>query len=202
MMSYPKFNTMDNSKTQGSNLEWETVRRKKNPPAAAGGGGGGDDSKKYENIELNENYTPRIIRDKIFDILNSSDNTQSKINTASKEIGKLMAQRKKDEAEEARKRTGVTCPLCKTGDINLPKSEIKVAYFADDGNTKICKDKYDAYLYQYEPQDVLAALKEANKAYVTKDNPRGYRRLAMAIALLESSIPDFGNQMKVTFFGH
>lgn len=92
--------------------------------------------------------------------------------------------------------------LCKTGDINLPKSEIKVAYFADDGNTKICKDKYDAYLYQYEPQDVLAALKEANKAYVTKGCPRGYRRLAMAIDLLEGAIPDFGNDLKVTFFGH
>jgi ribosome recycling factor len=44
-MSYPKFNTMDNSKTQGSNLEWETVRRKKNPSALAGGGGEGENAK-------------------------------------------------------------------------------------------------------------------------------------------------------------
>ena len=95
MMSYPKFNTMDNSKTQGSNLEWETVRRKKNPPAAAGGGGGGDDSKKYENIELNENYTPRIIRDKIFDILNSSDNTQSKIYHLNKQIIEFVDYKRK-----------------------------------------------------------------------------------------------------------
>jgi hypothetical protein len=42
MMSYPKFNTMDNSKTQGSNLEWETVRRKKVPPAPSAAGGGDD----------------------------------------------------------------------------------------------------------------------------------------------------------------
>jgi len=96
MMSYPKFNTMDNSKTQGSNLEWETVRRKKNPSAsAAAGGGGGEDVKKYENIELNENYTPRIIREKIFDILNSSDNTQSKIYHLNKEINQFVDYKRK-----------------------------------------------------------------------------------------------------------
>jgi len=93
MMSYPKFNTMDNSKTQGSNLEWETVRRKKNPPSAAGGGG--DDGKKYENIELNENYTPRIIREKIFTILDSSDNTQSKIYHLNKEVNEFVDYKRK-----------------------------------------------------------------------------------------------------------
>lgn len=98
MMSYPKFNTMDNSKTHGSNLEWETVRRKKVPPAAAGGGG--DDGKKYENIELNENYTPRIIRDKIFDILNSSDNTQSKIYHLNKEVNEFVDYKRKTPQPE------------------------------------------------------------------------------------------------------
>ena len=98
-MAYPKFNIMDNSKTQGSNhLEWETVRRKKNPPAPAAAGG--DDSKKYENIELNENYTPRIIRDKIFDILNSSDNTQSKIYHLNKEVNEFVDYKRKTPQPE------------------------------------------------------------------------------------------------------
>ena len=90
-MAYPKFNIMDNSKTQGSNhLEWETVRRKKNPSALAAAGGGGEDAKKYENVELNENYTPRIIREKIFTILESSDNTQSKIYHLNKEVNEFV----------------------------------------------------------------------------------------------------------------
>ena len=99
-MSYPIFNTMDNSKTHGSNLEWETVRRKKNShiPAAAGGGGGGgggDVDNKYENVELNENYTPRIIRQKLFEILESSDNTQSKIYHLNKEINEFVDYKRK-----------------------------------------------------------------------------------------------------------
>ena len=93
MMSYPKFNTMDNSKTYGSNLEWETVRRKKNPPAPAAAGG--DDGKKYENIELNENYTPRIIREKLFTILESSENTQSKIYHLNKEVNEFVDYKRK-----------------------------------------------------------------------------------------------------------
>jgi hypothetical protein len=92
-MSYPKFNTMDNSKTHGSNLEWETVRRKKVPPAPVAAGG--DDGKKYENIELNENYTPRIIREKIFTILESSDNTQSKIYHLNKEVNEFVDYKRK-----------------------------------------------------------------------------------------------------------
>ena len=98
-MSYPKFNIMDNSKTQGSNLEWETVRRKKNPPAPAAAGGGGD-GKKYENIELNENYTPRIIREKIFTILESSDNTQSKIYHLNKEVNEFVDYKRKTPQPE------------------------------------------------------------------------------------------------------
>jgi len=94
MMSYPKFNTMDNSKTQGSNLEWETVRRKKVPLALAAAGGG-EDAKKYENVELNENYTPRIIREKIFTILDSSDNTQSKIYHLNKEVNEFVDYKRK-----------------------------------------------------------------------------------------------------------
>jgi len=93
-MAYPKFNIMDNSKTQGSNhLEWETVRRKKNPPAPAAAGG--DDSKKYENVELNENYTPRIIREKLFTILESSENTQSKIYHLNKEVNEFVDYKRK-----------------------------------------------------------------------------------------------------------
>lgn len=100
-MSYPKFNTMDNSKTQGSNLEWETVRRKKNSSASpAAAGGGGDDSKKYENVELNENYTPRIIREKIFTILESSDNTQSKIYHLNKEVNEFVDYKRKTPQPE------------------------------------------------------------------------------------------------------
>lgn len=96
MMSYPKFNTMDNSKTHGSNLEWETVRRKKNPSAsAAAGGGDAVNVKKYENIELNENYTPRIIREKIFTILESSENTQSKIYHLNKEVNEFVDYKRK-----------------------------------------------------------------------------------------------------------
>jgi len=95
-MAYPKFNIMDNSKTQGSNhLEWETVRRKKNPSALAAAGGGGEDAKKYENVELNENYTPRIIREKIFTILESSDNTQSKIYHLNKEVNEFVDYKRK-----------------------------------------------------------------------------------------------------------
>jgi hypothetical protein len=92
---------MDNSKTQGSNLEWETVRRKKNSSAStAAAGGGGDDSKKYENVELNENYTPRIIREKLFAILESSDNTQSKIYHLNKEVNEFVDYKRKTPQPE------------------------------------------------------------------------------------------------------
>ena len=100
-MAYPKFNIMDNSKTQGSNhLEWETVRRKKNPSALAAAGGGGENAKKYENVELNENYTPRIIREKIFTILESSDNTQSKIYHLNKEVNEFVDYKRKTPQPE------------------------------------------------------------------------------------------------------
>ena len=54
--------------------------------------------KHFKQLELVDEII--VLDDERKRIQSDYDNTQSKINTASKEIGKLMAQRKKDEAEE------------------------------------------------------------------------------------------------------
>jgi hypothetical protein len=67
--------------------------------------------------------------------------------------------------------------------------------YAEDGNTRTLEDSYGHNLGVYNPNEVLAALKRDN-------TPEKYRRYDMAIGLLEATIPVFGDELKVVFYGH
>lgn len=63
-----------------------------------------------------------------------------------------------------------------------------------DGNTRFVEDSYGKVLKAIEPELVLNALKSDKK---TK-----YRRFIMAYKLLKTTIPLFGDELKVVLWGH
>jgi hypothetical protein len=82
-------------------------------------------------------------------------------------------------------------PVCALDEKRPKKPALYI--FANDGNTKIENDDYGKPLGVYKPQEFLHALK--------KDEPR-YRRTKMAIALLESAMPEFDDELRVLTYGH
>jgi hypothetical protein len=65
--------------------------------------------------------------------------------------------------------------------------------YADDGNTKILKDKYDEFLKEIPVDDLIVALK--------KDDD-GYRRIKPFVAFLKSLDATKWRELKVLHFGY
>lgn len=104
-----------------------------------------------------------------------------------------------------------TIDLCKCG--NSPIGQLvakakkktcklpKVYWYGSNGDTRITEDRYNDALRALDPKRVLAAIRKGFEES-KQEYSDGYRRYAMAIALLESTIPRFGKNLKVAFFGH
>ena len=71
----------------------------------------------------------------------------------------------------------------------------EIYFYGTDGNKQITEDDYGNTLKVLLPRRVLQALKRDNA-----NDP--YRRFELAIALLERSILNFGNELNVVLYGH
>jgi len=103
-----------------------------------------------------------------------------------------------------------TIDLCKVGDgpmstLNAKREDTdngKVYFYADDGNTQIKKDLYDAPLRLRTLREVIKALEEESKISEEKGETF-YRRFDIALAMLKRIEKTFtGERVGVLFFGH
>ena len=106
--------------------------------------------------------------------------------------------------------TIATVDLCKIGggplstlnvtDQNRDKG--KAYFYADDGNTHITRDLYDAPLRVRSLREVIQAL-EGEKKISEERGETFYRRFDIALALLKRTEETFFHEaMGVLFFGH
>lgn len=106
--------------------------------------------------------------------------------------------------------TIATVDLCKIGDgpmstLNAKdqnRDKGKSYFYADDGNTHITKDLYDAPLRVRSPREVIQAL-EGEKRISEERGETFYRRFDVALAMLKRIEETFIHEaVGVLFFGH
>jgi len=81
----------------------------------------------------------------------------------------------------------------------------KLPYVFEGSSNETYTDSYGDFLLVATLEEVLEAMVKDQAKSILKEeyeSNRGYRRFALAIALLESFKSDFGDEVKVVLYGH